>query len=150
MISEMSIIQPLSIIANQYLDNIPVFKMDASLSQDAPDNARRQVLRSIFQPLVLYLVDQGNTALAENQSPESILNTVIDTTELQLDEKIVGEIRGKYKPSSATEPGIDWLQESIAITLNGDAHPIERLSQAVTGKLSEKARQELAKMGLTG
>lgn len=150
MMTEISTTPQLSPIVSQCLDNISAFKIDTTIPQAHPDNTRRQVLRTLFQPMVFYLVDNGHTFAGESVSPEAILNTIIERPELQLDERIIREIREKYKQPSTAEPVMDWLQESMKITLTGNAHPIERLSQIVTGKLSEKARQELATMGLTG
>ncbi len=142
--------QSLSVIANKCLDNIPVFTMNAIQPQTTPDNARRQVLRSMFQPLVLYLVDHGNTSTSKSRSPESILNTVVGTAELQLDENLVREIREQYHEPMANEQARDWLKESLEISLADDTHPIKKLSQIVTGKLSENARKELMRLSIVG
>ncbi len=140
--------QSLSVIANQYLDNIPVFKMNATQPQTTPDNARRQVLRSMFQPLVLYFVDHGDTSISESRSPESILNTVVGTAGLQLDESLVKEIKEQYREPTSSEQAKDWLKESLEISLADDTHPIKKLSQIVTGKLSENARKELTRLSI--
>lgn len=142
--------QPLSVITGQYLDQISAFKINTTMSQAAPDNAKRQVLRNLFQPVILYLVDQGYAALAETWSPESVLKTVVGRTELQLDEDLVRAIRDQYCERTPDTPVIDWLAESLRISLADGTHPLKKLSQAVTGKLSDKARIELTKMGMGG
>lgn len=138
--------QLLSVITNQYLGAVPVFRVDIIKPPTDADNAKRQVLRSLFQPLVLYLVDHGHTVEAGDLSPETILNTVIGRTELQLDEQLVQEVKERYGQRTSNQPARDWLQESLEISLADETHLIKRLSQTVTGKLSEKARAELTKM----
>lgn len=147
MIPEMFTAQSISTITGQYLDQIPVFKIDTTMPQSIPDNARKQVLWSVFQPLVLYLVDQGFTGLAEIRSPESVLNTVVGRTELQLDESLVQVIRDQYCERTPNGPAIDWLEESLRISLADGTHPLKKLSQEVTGKLSTRAKQELTTLG---
>ncbi|QQG44186.1 MAG: hypothetical protein HYW86_05000 [Candidatus Roizmanbacteria bacterium] len=132
------------------LDRVPVFKRGLP-SGDPLDDSRKNVLRSVFRPMVFN--DLGKTlntngGTKQELKPEDILNSTIKDPDLKITPELAEELIKKYgldKVEHATE----WLSEVMAISLEGIKHPLNKLSQEVTGKLPEDIKRELTKAELT-
>lgn len=138
---------PLSQLTENCLDKIPGFKLDLSRPGNDIDNTRRGVLRAIFRPIALYCLDRGQVP-DTLQSPEHMIRSILAESTLELPAELRQEITTRYIQGQAKQPKFNWLEEAMKISLAGNTHPLDKLSQMVVGKLSDIAKQELAKAEL--
>lgn len=135
---------PLSQLTEDCLDKIPGFKLDLNKPSNDIDNTRRSVLRAIFRPIALYCIDRGQTP-ETFQSPEDMIHSVLGESVLELSAELRQELASRYGQQRTDKSQLDWFKEAAKISLTGNTHPLDRLSQMVVGKLSDKAKQELTK-----
>lgn len=138
---------PLSQLTEDCLDKILELKIDSSKPSNDPDNTKRGVLRAIFRPVALYCLDRGQ-APETFLSPEHIIRSVLEESALEIPAELRQEITSRYGQNQTSKPQLNWLDEALKISLAGNTHPLDRLSQIVVGKLSDHAKQELTKAEL--
>ncbi len=128
------------------LDRLPGFKIDPAAQGSEADltQSRQKVLRSVFRPLYLCLMDaaQADEPLL---TPESVLQAVITRSDLAIPTELATRITKDYLTPSASNIAVDWQTRALQISLDGDANPLLMLRAAVIAKLPSDARAELTR-----
>lgn len=140
----------LSTITEQYLDVLPVFKMEDAEPDAEFVNARKNVLRSQFRPIMMYLLSKNALPVQEGVAltPEVIIGNALNQPELGFEQQLTEAIKQKYFQQQSGEHPRDWIEEAFNMSMEGKSHPLTKLMQRVIGKMSPELKQQLARSAM--
>ena len=147
MINETDNTRSIGVMTEQVLNSISVLHTTGSEAISEQQKSQRKVLRSVFRPIVLSLIVQGVLLNRQGLSLEDIVSASIERPEMPFDTQLANDIQPYMQKDALAQR--DWLKEATSISIEGDSHPLDRLSQAVIARMDLPLRQELTKLELS-
>lgn len=130
--------------ADNLLDQIEGLQIDRETLQQR-EILLREVIRSRFLPIALYLIDTGHNFKENTHTPQALIHEVITRKDdLGLSPELITNLQQRYGNE------VDWNQEALHISNPTAPHPLRELDETVTSHLKEDAKTALAKIAMRG
>jgi hypothetical protein len=139
---EMSQPLPLSQQTESLLNGIAILHPDSThmTEQQMLDT---HVLRDVFTPVAINILDSTGSSLQTLQTPEALIAAFV-----QAQPTLTEPLRAALEPYIHTsEQPRDWSAETLRLILDPN-HPLQQLSKVANGSLSPAAREQLTRVHL--
>jgi len=131
----------LETIIEKQLEKILPLKINDDLSRSHPVNNSKEIIRSVLRPLLMYLNERGFEIVNLN-FPGEVITKVAHDQAAHLDLNLVSQLE-EYN----TKENRDWVLEATVMSIELDNHPLFKLRNQITGRLSQASIKALTRKG---